>query len=119
MPYALTLGIYAGLMAIVPYLGPLLGALPSVLIALTISPWMALFTLILYFVVIQFFESNFITPLIMGRATGLNPITVIIVLLIGGQLYGMLGIILAVPVTTALKVFAKDIRERERRAIKT
>lgn len=113
VPYALTLALFAGLMAIVPYLGPLLGAMPSILIGLSVSPWTALFVIILFFVFIQFLESNLITPLIMRRAVGLNPVTIITVLLIGGSLFGIPGILLAIPITTAIKVFTKDFQHTE------
>lgn len=113
--YALTLALFAGIMAIIPYMGPLLGAIPAILIAFTISPWTALFVAILYFVIIQFLESNVITPLIMKRAVGLNPVTIIVVLLIGGKLYGILGILLAIPVTTAMKIFVKDLQHKEKK----
>ena len=114
VPYALTLALFAGLMAIVPYMGPLLGAMPALLIAFSVSPWTVLFVAILYFVVIQFFESNLITPLVMRSAVGLNPVPIIVVLLVGGTLYGILGVLLAIPVTTALQVFVKDLRAKEK-----
>lgn len=107
IPYALVLGLIAGLTEFIPYAGPVIGAVPAVLIALTISPWKAVFVVILY-IIIQQLENNLLVPKIMQKVTGLNPIVVIIVMLLGARLMGMLGIILAIPFTIIGDEFLKD-----------
>lgn len=110
VPYALILGIFAGVMEIVPYIGPIISAIPGVVIGFLISPITGLLALLVY-VLAQQIENHILTPQIMKRAVGLNPITVIIVLLIGAKLGGVMGAILAIPVATALSLFVKDFME--------
>ncbi|HLD28115.1 MAG TPA: AI-2E family transporter, partial [Patescibacteria group bacterium] len=108
--YALVLALFAGVTELVPYLGPFIGAIPAIFIAFTISPMMALWVLILY-VIIQMLENHIIVPKVMQKAVGLNPIIVIVVILIGARTAGILGIIMAVPVTTAINVLVGDLME--------
>ncbi|MFH1172967.1 MAG: AI-2E family transporter [bacterium] len=105
--YALVLALIAGIFELIPYLGPILGAIPAVLLAFTQSPIKALLVIILYFV-IQQLENNLIVPKVMQKAVGLNPIISIVALLIGAKLGGVVGALLAIPLTTAIGVFAKD-----------
>lgn len=114
VPYPLVLALVAGLTELIPMLGPILGAIPAVFIALTISPWKALFVIILY-LVIQQLENNLIVPKVMQRATGLNPIVVLVIMLIGGKLAGITGVILAVPVTIIGDSFIHDFLDRRKR----
>lgn len=108
VPYALTLAVWAGLTEIIPYIGPVFGAIPAIIIALTISPIQGLLVLI-FFIVVQQVESNFLVPKIMQKAVGLSPVIIILVLLIGGKLAGILGIILAVPVAATIGVFVQEL----------
>jgi len=113
IPYALVLGLIAGLTEFIPYAGPVIGAVPAVLIALAISPWKAIFVVILY-VIIQQLENNLLVPKIMQKVTGLNPIVVVIVMLLGAKLMGILGVLLALPVTIIGDEFLKDFyRDKE------
>ncbi len=105
--YALVLALLAGILELIPYLGPTLGAIPAVLLAFTQSPFKALLVVILYFV-IQQLENNIIAPKVMQKAVGLNPIITIIVLLMGAKLGGVIGVLLSIPVATAVSVFVKD-----------
>ncbi|MFC1662694.1 AI-2E family transporter [Patescibacteria group bacterium] len=114
VPYALVLALVAGITELVPIVGPILGAIPAVFIALTISPWKALFVIILY-IVIQQLENNLIVPKVMQRAVGLNPMVVIIVMLIGAKLAGIMGIIMAVPVTIIGDSFIHDFMDKRKR----
>jgi len=109
--YALVLAIISGLSEFVPYLGPIIAAVPAVFLAFTQSPTLALFVVILY-IVIQWSESNIIVPKIMQKVVGLNPIVSIVVLLIGFKLAGVVGAILSIPVATAASVFLKDVFEK-------
>lgn len=109
--YALVLALIAGLTEFVPYLGPVLAALPAIFLAFTQKPILALFVGVFYYIV-QLVENNIIVPKIMQKVVGLNPIVSITVLLIGFQLAGVIGAILSVPVATAVKVVLADIFEK-------
>lgn len=103
VPFAILLGITIGIFDLIPYFGPILGVLPAVIIALLESPIKALYVLILM-VVVQQIESNILTPKILGESVGLHPLTVIFVVLAGGHLFGLLGLLLAVPVTAVARI---------------
>src|SRR3989338_7354332 len=105
--YALVLAIVAGVTEMIPYLGPLIGAIPAVFLGFTVSFGHGLAVLILY-VVIQQLENNVIVPQVMKKQVGLNPVVIIISMLIGARLMGIIGIILAVPVVSALSLIVKD-----------
>lgn len=111
--YALVLALIAGLTESIPYLGPMLAAIPAVFLAFTQAPILALFVAILYYV-IQLTENNILVPKIMQKAVGLNPIVSIAVLLIGFQIAGIVGAILSIPVATAVSVFIKDVFDRQK-----
>ncbi|MGI6597791.1 MAG: AI-2E family transporter [bacterium] len=111
--FALLIGIVAGIFDVIPYFGPVIGALPAIIIALLESPAKALYVAVL-FVVIHQLESTIISPKILGERVGLHPLTVIFALLVGGQLAGIVGVLLAVPLTAGLKVFLCFWRERNR-----
>lgn len=113
--YALVLSLIAALTEFIPYLGPIIAAVPAIFIAFVQSPLLALFVLILYYA-IQLVESNIIVPKLMHKVVGLNPIVIIVVLLIGFKIYGVVGAILAIPVSTAATVFFKDIFEKRKAA---
>lgn len=106
--YALVLALIAALGELVPYIGPIIGAVPAVFLAFAQSPTKAILVVILYFVVQQL-ENHVLVPKIMQRAVGLNPIVSISVLLIGAKLGGVVGALLAIPVATALSVLIKTI----------
>jgi len=106
--YALILAILVGLFSFIPYMGAILGSLPTVLIAFTQSPILAVLAIILFYI-IHFVEGNFLYPKIMEKAVGLNPIISIVAMLAGFKLAGAIGAILSIPVTTAIAVFVKDI----------
>ncbi|MDF1497758.1 MAG: AI-2E family transporter [Patescibacteria group bacterium] len=108
IPYALVLAIIAGTMELIPYIGPTLSGIPAIIIAFTISPFLAILTFGLYFI-IQQLENYLIVPKVMEKSVGLHPVIIIIAMLIGGQLAGVLGIILAIPVTTIASIFLEDI----------
>lgn len=103
MEFALMLGIFAGLTNLIPYFGPLIGAIPAIALALLVSKWMVLKVAIAY-LVIQQIESSVIGPRVIGKRVGLHPLFVILVLLAGIQLYGLTGLILSVPLAAILRV---------------
>lgn len=109
--YFLVLALVAGILELVPYVGPVLGAIPAVLLAFTQSPFKALAVLIMYWL-IQQMENHLIVPKVMQKAVGLNPIVIIIVILIGARLMGFVGVLLAVPTAAAVSVVIKDFFEK-------
>lgn len=110
--YAFPLAVIAGLLEVVPYIGPILSSLPSIFLGISYSWIMGIYIAILY-LIIQQLENNFIVPVVMKKATGLNPIVTLIVLVIGGELGGVFGIIISIPLTlfmeTVLSSFLKEI----------
>lgn len=103
MPYALLLSVLFGLTNLIPYFGPIIGAIPAVMIAYTISGNLAFYVVIVV-IIIQIIEGNLLSPYIVGKSINIHPIAIIFVLLLGGQLFGIIGMIIAVPVLTILKV---------------
>ncbi len=106
--YALPLAVLAGLLEIVPNLGPTIAAVPTILIGLSQSYFMGLVALAITFLVQQL-ENNVIVPMIMKKATGLNPIFILIALIIGGRIGGVLGLILALPATLILETLLIEV----------
>lgn len=103
VPLGLILGIIAGLLDFIPYLGPIMGGVPAVLIALSHSTDLALYTLLLMFA-IQMLDGYVLLPFIEARAVALPPALTIIMQLIFGTLFGFAGVALATPLTAALVV---------------
>ncbi|QQG43610.1 MAG: AI-2E family transporter [Candidatus Daviesbacteria bacterium] len=108
IPYALTLAIVAGILEIVPVIGPIVAAIPGILLAFTISPILALGVAVMYFV-IQQLENHLIVPQVMGRAVGLNPLVVILAIAVGSRLLGIVGALLAVPLTVVLQIIVSEM----------
>ncbi|MEI6587498.1 MAG: AI-2E family transporter [Candidatus Moraniibacteriota bacterium] len=107
VPYALVLAIFAGVMEIVPYIGPIISAIPGIILGFTISPTIGFLAMLVY-LISQQLENNLIVPQIMKRAVGLNPVATIIALLVGLRLGGVMGAILAIPVATAISLAVND-----------
>lgn len=110
LDFAILIGIFAGLLDVVPYFGAVVGAIPAVLLALLHSPAVALKVILLFFVVHQL-EGSILAPKILGDNVGLHPLSVVFALFVGGELCGLLGLLLAVPVAAVLKVIAKHALE--------
>jgi len=117
VPFALTLALLIAVFEIIPIIGPILAAIPAILIALSISPSLALIVLLFYIIAHQI-ENNLLVPKIMQHSVGLNPITIIIILLIGAKLMGIIGMLLAVPIATVFYTFLQEwlIFQRRKRA---
>jgi predicted PurR-regulated permease PerM len=94
--YALFFGIFFGLMELVPYIGPVLGAVPPILVALFGDPLTAVWVA-LTFLALQQLEGHVVAPQVFGHSLRINPLIVIFALLIGGELYGILGAFIALP----------------------
>ena len=103
MKYPLVLGIIIGITNVIPYFGPIIGAFPAVIIAATISVKMVIIVIVIIFG-LQFIEGNILSPLIVGKSLHIHPVLIIFALIVGGEIAGVLGLILAVPVFAVLKV---------------
>lgn len=103
LDYAITLAIVAATTSVIPYLGPTIAITPAIIIAIVHSPFMLL-KLAIVWIVVQFLEGNFISPNIMGKTMQIHPLTIIIVLLVAGNLFGLIGVILGIPGYAILKV---------------
>lgn len=108
--YPLVLGAVGGLANIIPYFGPILGAIPAVAVALLDSPVKAVWT-VMVFAIVQQIDNSFISPKIIEGRLGLHPVTTILAVLAGGEFLGIPGMLVAVPVTAILKVIVKRLIE--------
>jgi predicted PurR-regulated permease PerM len=106
--FALVLAIIAALAEIIPLVGAYVGTAPAVIVALTQSPTLALWVAV-FGVVVQLVEANVLAPRVMGKITGISPLTVILGLLVGAELMGVPGALLAVPVAAGLQVLLVDL----------
>lgn len=104
VPYAVLLGILAGLTEILPYVGPWIGGSAAVLVALFAGGLVQGLIVAGWYIVLQVLEGHTLVPVVMFRAVRVNPLTVIVAVLIGGTLYGIIGGVLAVPVAAMLQV---------------
>nr|WP_163654819.1 AI-2E family transporter [Listeria sp. PSOL-1] len=108
LPYALTLAIIAACTSIVPYLGPAIAITPALIISVVTSPWLLL-KLIIVWIVVQLLEGKFISPQVMGKSLKVHPITILFVILVSGKLFGVVGVIFAVPGYAVLKVLVTHV----------
>jgi predicted PurR-regulated permease PerM len=107
VPYFYVLALIAGVGEMIPIVGPLLAAIPGIAVALSISPQKALIVAAFYLLQQQF-ENHVLVPKVMQRQVGVSPVTVIVALLIGGELLGIIGAILAVPTAAILQVIYQE-----------
>ncbi len=112
VPYASVLAVIGGLLEIVPYFGPIMAGVPAVIFGFMQDPMIGLFVFVAYWG-INLIENYFLIPKIMNKAIGLHPVLVILALLIGGQIAGIVGIFLAVPLAGAIGLFLKDVMEKK------
>jgi predicted PurR-regulated permease PerM len=102
VPFPLVLGLIAGIFEVLPYIGPILGAIPAVVVALLSDPISALWVAGAFFV-IQQVENLVLVPRISGESVKLHPALVMVSLVIGNELAGLLGMLIAVPVTAVVR----------------
>ena len=108
--YAVTLGISAGVLNLVPYLGSFLAMIPALVLGLIAGPVMLL-KVIIVFIVEQTIEGRFVSPLILGSQLNIHPITILFVLLTSGSMFGIWGVLLGIPVYASAKVVISAIFE--------
>jgi len=112
VPYALLLAILGGFLNLIPFIGPFMAFIPTVLVALLVSPLTAVLVGILY-ITIQQIESYIFVPLIMKKAIGLDPVVIIIALMVGAGLFGFVGMLIAIPFASALMVIVKELQDHK------
>ncbi|MBI3335683.1 MAG: AI-2E family transporter [Candidatus Portnoybacteria bacterium] len=113
IPHAFAIGLLAGILEIIPFVGPVIAAVPAIIFALDISPLTAFITLGV-FVGVQQLESHFLTPFIMKRAFEINPVLVLLALFIGAKFGGIVGILASVPLLALVLEFSKDYYAKKR-----
>ncbi len=99
----LLFAIFCAIVNVIPYFGPYIGAIPVVIVGLTINPWVGVICL-LTIVIVQFVDGNILHPLIVGKAVSLHPITIMLSLLIFQYFFGIIGMIVATPIVATLKI---------------
>ena len=104
LPYGVTIGMIAGLLTIIPYIGSIIGLTPALIIGFVTNPTLALHVL-LVFVIEQLIESRVLQPLILGSSLKMHPVTILIILLAAGKMFGLVGLLIAVPGYAVVKVF--------------
>lgn len=107
VPLATAIAFIAAVFNLVPYLGPVIGAVPAVLLGLTVSPLTALLAIGVFILANQL-EGNLLSPMILSRSTNLHPVTVLLAIMAGLGLYGLVGALLAVPFVALTKVLLED-----------
>jgi predicted PurR-regulated permease PerM len=112
LDFAILFAVITAFLVVVPYFGAIVGAIPPVLFALTDSPGKALATLIVY-ILVQQIESNMIVPLVMARTTRLHPALIAIGVVMVGNLFGIVGLFVAVPIISAAVILTEEIYVRE------
>jgi len=117
--FAVLIGVAAGILDLIPYVGAVVAFVPATLIALFSDGWQHALTVAILFVLIFQLEGQFISPRIISGSVGLSPLGVIIAILIGSDLAGVLGMFLAVPIAAALRVLAIDLKPDYRAPKKT
>lgn len=108
VPLVLSLSVLAGLPDFIPFIGPVIAAVPAVLMAATVGPSIALYTVLLY-IVVQQIEGNVIQPLVQRWAVALPPALGLIAVVAFGTLFGVLGLVFAVPLAVALRALVQKL----------
>ena len=106
--FTIPLAIIAGVLECVPTVGPIIAAIPSMIVASTSSLFLALLVAGLH-TLIQQLENNFLVPLVMKKAVGINPLVTIMALLVGGKMLGLIGAFLAVPIVGVIMIVGEEI----------
>jgi putative heme transporter len=108
IPFPLVLGMIAGVLELLPYVGPIIASIPMLIVALLQSPTQALIVLV-FFIILQQIESNILVPNIMKTQTEISPLMSIAAIVAGVSLGGLLGALVAIPIAAALRVFVREV----------
>ena len=107
---AMPLGVIAGLGHLIPYFGPIIGGIPAIIISIVQFGDLSQVPIIIFIVLLTYMLDNgFVQPYVFGKSVDMHPIMIILLIIIGGTLFGLIGMLLAVPVATVIKTFAKEI----------
>lgn len=109
--FAIVIGFITGLADIVPYIGPFLGFLPAVIFAFISSPIKALWVGV-FFILIQWMENNILGPKVLGKTTGMHPLTILLAIIVGGTIFGVMGMILSVPAVSVSIILFSYFKRR-------
>jgi len=112
MDYTLSLALIAGFLEIIPTIGPIISAIPALIVGFAINPTMGLLVILVY-VLVQQLENNLFVPKIMQKAVGLNPLVTLIAVLVGGKLLGFTGMLFAVPVVLIIQTIVETVAESD------
>lgn len=104
-------GMFCAVTNVIPYIGPYIGGIPAVIVGFTISPATGIFTLVAV-IIAQFLESYFLNPIVMSKTMKLHPVTIMIGLLIFGHFFGILGMVLATPIISCIKIIFNFFNEK-------
>ena len=107
MQYALLISVVVGVTDVIPFFGPFIGAIPSIMILLIVDPWDALYFGI-FVLALQQFDGNILGPKILGDSTGLSPIWVLVAIIVGGGLFGFAGMVVGVPTFAVLYALTRE-----------
>ena len=109
IPYYILIGSIAGLANLIPYFGPIVGAVPAIIASLMHNPSLTpILWIAVAFAVVQLIDNVLISPLVVAKSVNIHPLVVIVVIFIGEQLLGLMGMLLAVPITAILKVMIQE-----------
>jgi len=114
IPYTIVIGIFAGFFNLIPFVGPVMGMLPAIIIYLITDQIMPIHILYVFFImivfaIVQLIDNLMMSPYIMGSSVGLHPMVVIILVLLGASIGGIIGMLLAVPIAAILKVIIEEL----------
>jgi predicted PurR-regulated permease PerM len=118
VPYALLIAFLAAIFELVPFVGPFLSGAVAVIAALSVSSTLAFYTLI-FFVIAEQFEANFLVPVLNQQIVGIHPVIVIVALLIGAEIGGLLGIVIAVPAAGVFQEVVQQWSNKRRKLAET
>ncbi len=108
--YSIIIGIFAGLANMIPYVGPVAGAVPAILVTLINGGSMTtIIYIVIAFAIVQFIDNMIVQPIVLAKSVDLHPLIIVFAVLIGGKFFGLLGLLLAVPMTGMIKVTASEI----------
>lgn len=110
VPNALPLGVIAGLGHLIPYFGPIIGGIPAIFVSIVQYGDLSQVPLIMLVVLITYsLDNGFVQPYVFGKSVDMHPIAIILLIISGGALFGLFGMLLAVPIATVIKTFLKEI----------
>lgn len=111
VPNALFLAVFAGVMEVIPIFGPVIGAIPAILMALTTGDLTMVLLVFVVFVIIQQLENTLIYPLVVSKVVGISSVLIILAVVVGGSVAGFVGVLIAVPLAGVIQEFFSDVRD--------